>query len=73
MDLHGYEFLVLRGGTIRCRVLGLISPRPDELEAIITQSVEQIRRGQQIAHDAKMRANENVRRSARLLGDPWWR
>jgi ketosteroid isomerase-like protein len=73
LDLHCYEFLVLHGGTIRCRVLGLISPRPDELEAIITQSVEQIRRGQQIAHDAKMRANENVRRSARLLGDPWWR
>ena len=73
LDLHCYEFLVLRGGTIRCRALGLISPRPDELEAILTRSIEQIRRGQQIAHDAKMTANENVRRSARLLGDPWWR
>jgi len=73
LDLHGYEFLVLRGGVVRCRVSGLISPRPDEVEAIITQSAEQIRRGQQISHDAQIRALENVRRSARLLGGPWWR
>jgi hypothetical protein len=38
LDLHCYEFLVLRDGAIRCRVLGLISPRPDEIEAILTQA-----------------------------------
>jgi hypothetical protein len=71
-DLHCYELLVLRGGAIRCRVIGLISPRPDEVKAIITQSAEQILRGQQIAHDVKMRGNEIAQKNAFLMGAPWW-
>jgi hypothetical protein len=72
LDLHCYEFLVLRGGAIRCRVLGLISPRPDELEAIITRSVEQIRHAQQVKHEMRMKVNENLRRTGSRLGNPWW-
>jgi hypothetical protein len=71
-DLTCYEFLVLRDGAIRCRVLGLISPRPDELEAILTRSMDQIREGQRVGHEAKMRAAEQARKSANKIGNPWW-
>jgi hypothetical protein len=66
LDVQCYEFLVLRDGAIRCHVYGLISPRPDELKAILTQNAEQIR-------DRQMRADEAVRMAARGLNNPWWR
>ena len=72
LDLHCYEFLVLRGGAIRCRVLGLISPRPDEIEAIITQTADQIRHAQQVKREMRMKVNENLRRTGSRLGNPWW-
>lgn len=75
MDLHGCEFLVLRDGAVRCRVLGLISPRPDEVEAILTRSADQIRREQQVKHEMIMKAAEQARINANQIGwpDPWWR
>jgi hypothetical protein len=71
LDLHCYELLILRGDAIRCRVLGLISPRPAELEAIIVQTVEQIRKAQEAKHRMHMEANESVRWAARGLLGPW--
>jgi hypothetical protein len=73
LELHGYEFLVLRDGAVRCDVFGLISPRPDEIEAILTRSIEQITRANQLKTEMKLRANANLRRTGRNLGGPWWR
>jgi hypothetical protein len=73
LDLHGYEFLVLRDGAARCHVFGLISPRPDEVDAILAQSIEQIRYANQLKTRMKLSANENVRWTARMLGGPWYR
>src|ERR1700743_3556018 len=70
LNLHYYEFLVLRGGAIRCCVSGLITPRPDGVEAPIAQAAEQIRQGQQIAHDAKRRAAAIARKNAEQIGWP---
>jgi hypothetical protein len=72
LDLHGYEFLLLRGGAVRRRVFGLISPRPDELEAILLQNIEQIRHANQLKTEMRLTANRNLRRTGRRLGNPWW-
>jgi len=73
LNLHGYEFLVLRDGVARCHVFGLISPRPDEVEAILAQSIEQIRSASQLKTYMRLRANANLRRTGRMLGGPWYR
>lgn len=71
-DVHCYEFLVLRDGVIRCRVLGLISPSPEELEEIVAESVDQIRRTQQAKREMRKMVNENLRHTGRMLGNPPW-
>jgi hypothetical protein len=70
LDLHCYEFLGLRDRAIRCRAFGLISPRPDELEAILTRSLDQIRHAQQVKREMRMKVNENLRITGRKLGNP---
>jgi ketosteroid isomerase-like protein len=73
LNLHSYEFLVLRDGVARCHVFGLISPRPAEVDAILARAIEQIRYANQLKTKMKLQANENVRWTARLLGGPWYR
>jgi ketosteroid isomerase-like protein len=72
LDLHCYEFLVLRDEAIHCRVLGLISPSPDELEEILAQSMDEILYTQQLKGDMRRIVNENLRMTGRKLGGPWW-
>ncbi len=73
LNLHGYEFLVLRDGVARCHVFGLISPRPAEVDATLVQAIEQIRYASTLKTRMKLEANRNLRRTGRNLGGPWYR